>query len=373
MGNKISNTTNRADKLLLKEYIMYLYKKTKFINTVDGHNKYLIKWEKEISNFLGLKDSLLTNSGTDALQLALLSLNLKKGDKVIVPAVTYLSVALAVHYAGVKIVPVDISEENMLMDLNKLKQLKVSEVKAIIAIHMFGHTCEMDKVMKLANQKKIVVIENACQALGTSYRGKLVGGFGHLGAMSFRYAKTISSFSGNGGALLFSDKRYDKEKIKRNFMEIFKGQQGLFELKSKLHPISFFDALTAMVKLKHFDEIAAKKRICRQIYTDKLKQLPEVTIFPDGKNSDSIRPFYFILASKRNSLITYLYKQGIECEAAYPPLTEFNQLGRFNKKLFPVAYKQWNYGIRLPLFDYMKSEEVNFVVDKIKEFYLKKR
>jgi len=373
MEPKITNTINRADRILLKEYIFSLYKMAKFINTVDGHNKLLNKWEKEISSFLGLKDTLLTNSGTDALQLALLSFGLRKGDEVIIPAVTYLSVALAAYYAGAKVIPVDIAEGDMLMDLDRLKQSISPATKAIIAIHMFGHACRIDETMAIAKTHDLAVVENICQALGTTYKGRLAGSFGHFGTMSFRYAKTISSFSGNGGALLLPDDKYEKEKIKANFMEIFKGKEGLFKLQRKLSPISFFDGLTAMIKLRHFDEIAAKKRICKQIYTKKLGEISQVTVFPDKKESDSVRPFYFILAVRRNALIKYLYQQGIECETAYPPLTEFAQLGKFKKELFPVAYKQWRCGIRLPLFPYMKTEEVNFVVDKIKDFYSKNK
>lgn len=373
MEHRIANTTNRADRILLKEYIASIYKKARYIDTVDGHGKFLDRWEEEISDRFGLNDTLFTNSGTDALQLAILLLRLRKNDEVIIPAVTYLSVALAVYYAGAKPILVDISEEDMLMDLDKLKQSISPATKAIIAIHMFGHALRMDDIMATAKAHGLSVIENVCQALGTTYRGRLTGGFGHLGAMSFRYAKTVSSFSGNGGALLLPDAKYKKEEIKADFMEIFKGKNGLFKLSGKIPSISFLDALTAMVKLKHLDEIAAKKKICRQTYAKGLGGMPEVRLFPDKEGSDSVRPFYFVLAARRDDLIKYLYRKGIECEPAYPPLSDFPQLGKFKKRSFPVAYRQWAQGIRLPLFPYMEAEESESVIREIKNFYAKNK
>lgn len=197
--HKISITSNRVDKLLIQDYLRELIKEMKYIEEVDGYTNFLKRCERNIAEFIGMKDSLLTNSGTDAIQLSLLFLNIKKGDEVIIPASTYISVALAIWYTGAKVVPVDISKDDMLIDVEKLERSITSRTKAIIMVHMFGHSCRVNEILNIAKKHNVKVIENACQAIGTKYKGKRVGSFGDISVLSFRYAKTISSFSGNGG------------------------------------------------------------------------------------------------------------------------------------------------------------------------------
>ena len=370
--DKISITANRADKLLLKEYIKYLIKEVKNIEEVDGYINFLRKCEKSITEFMGVEDTLLVNSWTDAIQLSLLSLNVKKGDEVIIPATTYISVALAIWYTGAKVVPVDISEEDMLIDAGKLKRKITPKTKVIIMVHMFGHSCKIDEIVNIAKEYNIKIIDNACQAIGTKYKNKRVGSFGDIGTLSFSYAKTISSFSGNGGAVLLKNKN-DKERIRENFLDIFKGRNGLFKLDRKFHNISFLDALTVYVKLKHFNEIEEKKILLRKIYEKELREVNEVTIFPDSDDSVTVRPCFFILAEKRDSLIKYLYRKGIVCESSYPPLVVFKKFGKFNYNEFNVAFKCWKMGLRLPLFSYMEPGEAVRVCKEIKNFYARKK
>jgi dTDP-4-amino-4,6-dideoxygalactose transaminase len=363
-------TSNRIDKLLLPEYVKELIKKIKHMKVVDDHTYFLSRFEKTLAEFIGVKDSLLTNSGTDAIHLSLLSFKIGKDDEVILPATTYISVALAVWYTGAKLVPVDISEEDMLIDIEKIKERITSRTKAIIMVHMFGQSCKVKEILEIGREYNVKIIENICQAIGTIYKGKRLGGYGDVGVVSFRYAKTISSLSGNGGAILLKNSQ-TKRFLKEQFLDIYRGEEGLFNINRKFCNISFFDALVTFVKLKHFEEIERKKILCRKIYEDKLRDVKEVKIFPDPPGVCSVRPFFLILARKRNLLMEYLSKKGILCEASYPPIVSFPRFGRFNPKEFPVAFKHWKMGLRLPLFPFMEPEEAEIVTQEIKNFYAK--
>lgn len=370
-NTNIAITANRLDRLLFPEYIKGLIRESKGIRTVESHVKFIARTENIIAGMTGVKSCLFTNSGTDAIQLALLSLGLNKDSEVILPAATYISVALAIRYAGAKVIPVDISEKDMLADEEKVKKAITPRTKAIIMIHMFGHCCDIEKIAGLGERYNVKIVENICQSFGTKYAGKTVGGFGDIGALSFRYAKTVSSFSGNGGALLLKS-HAAKERIKKEFLDIFRGRQGLFNINRKFHNISFFDALVVSVKIAHFREIEEKKIICKEIYERELEDVKELRVFLDRDGVSSVRPFYFVLAEKRDSLMRHLLKMGVECEISSPPVITFREFGNFYLREYPVSIKQWKFGLRLPLFSFMEPEEVFIVTREIKNFYAKK-
>lgn len=165
----------------------------------------------------------------------------------------------------------------------------------------------------------------------------------------------------------------DKKRIKEDFLDIFRGRESLFNVDRKFHGISFLDALAVYVKLKYFNEIEKKKILCRKVYEEELKNISEISIFPDSEDSSSVRPFFLILAEKRDFLMKYFYKKGIICELSYPPVILFKKLGDFNPKEFYIASRHWRMGLRLPLFPYMESQEAVTVSQEMKNFYARNK
>lgn len=367
----ISIANNRMDKRILPALARALVKESLATNSTDDYRIFCEQLEQKIASKMGVKDCLLTNSGTDAILLALLGLGLKKGDEVIVPASAYIAVASAVHYAGAQIVPVDISPDNMQMSLELVAKKISRKTRAIMMIHMSGQCCDIDGFKDIARKKKITLIENACQAFGTCWRGAMVGSFGFMGTLSFSYAKTLASFGGHGGALLLHSS-LRKKKISDRYLNVNKGHRGLFSLPGRVSRIGFLDALSIRVKLDSFHEIEAKKRECLTAYDSELKEIPQISVFADPPHVVSVRPFYLIMAKERDLLNRFLFRHKIVCEKGQLQTMAFRQSPNSRLKDFPIAVSLAQNSLRLPLFPLMEAEEVFYVARRIKEFYGKK-
>ncbi len=173
---------------------------------LSGNGKYTKLCQDFFCKKYGFKKSLLTNSCTDALEMASILLNLQLGDEVIVPSYTFVSTANAFVLRGAKIVFTDSYENHPNIDVSKLEALITEKTKAIVVVHYSGVACDMDKIMELANKYNIYVIEDAAQAIDSYYKDKALGSIGHLGTFSFHETKNI--ISGEGGMLVVNDDKF---------------------------------------------------------------------------------------------------------------------------------------------------------------------
>ena len=173
---------------------------------ISGNGAFTKKCHQFFTDRYGFKKVLLTTSCTDALEMCALLLNIKPGDEVIVPSYTFVSTALAFVRQGAKIVYVDSREDHPGLDESKLEQLITPRTKAIVVVHYAGVACDMDKIMTIAKKYGIFVIEDAAQAIDSYYKGRPLGGIGHLGTFSFHETKNIQS--GEGGLLIINDNQF---------------------------------------------------------------------------------------------------------------------------------------------------------------------
>lgn len=360
---------NRVDKVLLGEYLREIERIVKNIGGLDDISGYRKEFEKEFAYNIGTKYALAVNSGTDALQLALLALGVGKTDSVILPDLTYISTGLVVKYVAAQPIFVDVKKEDLTIDENKIESKIKENTKAIIAVHMFGRPCNMNKIVKIAQKYKLFLIEDACQALGSRYREKSVGLFGDIAAFSFSYYKPLSSLGGNGGILVFNKNEYN-DKIYR-YLNLWKKDIKLLDLERKFNKISLIDIATAKIKLKYINQIKNSREESKKCYEDSLSSVKYINIFKDPKEVFSVRENYHILAKDRDKLHAFLRKGNIESELPYPPLHSLGIFGKNNcESGFKITEEYFSNGLHLPLYSFMKKEEIIEVTKAIKDFYL---
>jgi perosamine synthetase len=360
---------NKVDKVLIGEYLKEIERIVKNIGGLDDINSYRKEFEREFAENIGTKYALAVNSGTDALQLALLSLGIGKTDSVILPDLTYVSTGLVVKYVEAEPIFVDVKKEDLTIDENELEKKIKNNTKAIIAVHMFGRPCNMNKIINIAQKYKLYLIEDACQALGSKYHGKSVGLFGDIAAFSFSYYKPLSSLGGNGGILIFNKNEYN-EKI-YGYLNLWKKDLKLLDLGRKFNKISLTDIATAKIKLKYINRIIKSREDAKKVYEDNLSSIKYINIFKDSKEIFSVRENYHILTKDRDKLHIFLKRRGIESELPYPPLHSLGLFSRNNSDSeFKTSEEYFSKGLHLPLYTFMKKEEVLEVTKAIKDFYI---
>ena len=170
---------------------------------ISSKGKFISQFENNFSKFTGIKNSVAVSNGTVALHVALLALGIGKDDEVIVPTFTYIASVNSIHYTGANPVFVDSNPYTWQIDTKKIEEKISSKTKAIMAVHIYGHPCEMEEILKIANKHKLFIIEDCAEAIGTFYKGKHAGSFGHISTFSFFGNKAITT--GEGGMVCTND------------------------------------------------------------------------------------------------------------------------------------------------------------------------
>ena len=323
-----------------------------------------------IKDFTGAKYAVLANNGTLALFLGLLALDVGKGDEVIVPDFTFNASASSVAFTGAKPVFVDIDEGNLNVDVEKIEEAITEKTKAIMPVHIYGQSADMDPIMKLAREYNLRVIEDAAEAYGVFYKGKHVGTIGDVGIISFFADKTVTC--GEGGVILTNNKElYDRLRYLRN--------QGRLESGSFIHPqlgmnfrMTDLQCAVGVAQLKKFKEIKEKKIKNYRLYQSLLKDLEEVS-FIEEVNYSNFVPFRVPIRVKNDleRLIQHLENSGVQTRRFFYPLHKqpcFNYLG-YKDDDFPITNKVYSEGLCLPVFPGLKEEQIEYICEKIKEFY----
>ena len=216
------------------------------------------KFEKNIKNKLKIKNCIAVSNWTNGLLMCLKVLDVKPGDEIIVPNLTFIATATPAIWLGAKIVLCDVDENNFCLNLNDLKKLINKKTKCIIPVHLYGHCCDLDKLKKITANKKIFIIEDAAQAIGAKYKDKFLGGITDFGGFSFYGNKIITT--GEGGAITFKDKKYYRKffALKNHGREI----KGIFKHQSIGYNFMFTEMQAAVgnIQLKKLNKILAKKK-----------------------------------------------------------------------------------------------------------------
>lgn len=356
------------------------------------------KLEEEICNYLNCQFAVGVSSGTDALLLALMALDIQPGDEVIVPTYSFFATAGVVARLNAKPVLVDIDPVTFNLDTQQIEKKITSKTKAIIPVHLYGQSADMNPIMQIARKYSLFVIEDAAQAIGTQYKdGRFVGTIGDIGCFSFFPSKNLGGF-GDGGIVTTNNPNLEhKMRIMRvHGMEpkyYHKVIGGNFRLDS-------IQAAVLRVKLPHLDKWSDKRRINASLYSKYFMEnglaneegrttfddnnkvlLPKAVYKPTEEQLKNgllknyhIYNQFVVRVEKRDELIEYLKKKDIGCEVYYPvPFHRQECFGYLDCK--DVDYPHSNFAAKsslaLPIYPELTEEQIKFVVDTIAKFMSK--
>ena len=324
-------------------------------------------FEEEMASYCGVKYGIACASGTDALMMALMASGVSSGDEVITTPFTFVATAEVIALLGAKPVYVDIEPDTYLIDPDKIEEAVTSKTKAIIPVHLYGQSADMDKINTIAKKHKLVVIEDACQAVGATYKGEKVCSLGDIGCLSFFPSKNLGAF-GDGGMVLTSNEALaEKLRMIRNHGSEKRYHHTILGLNSRLDALQ---AAILMVKLRHLDEWNEARKDRAALYSELLKNT-DVTTPVIKDTNEHVFHQYSIRVKNRNGLQKYLEQFGIATAIHYPiPLhlqPAFQELKQ-KKKRFPIAEKTAEEIISLPMYPELKEEAIEFIAGKIIEF-----
>ncbi len=322
-------------------------------------------FEQEFARYCGVPHCTGVASGLDALILALRALDFPPGNEVLVPSNTYIATILAVLHAGLKpiLVEPDITTYNI--DPRRIEDAVGPKTCAIMLVHLYGKSCDMDPILKLAHRRGLKVVEDCAQAHGAKYKGRRVGGFGDFGAFSFYPTKNLGAL-GDGGAVASNDPRLDAMIGKlRNYGSDRKYYNELIGVNSRLDELQ---AGFLSIKLTRLDEINAHKRKLAQIYLDGLKE----DFIKPAVSADCFDVYYIfnIRHSRRDALREYLLGHEVKTEIHYPvpPHRQKAMQGVFDKNSFPLSEEIHATTLSLPISYAHSEDDIHRVVEIMNKF-----
>ena len=347
---------------------------------LSGDGYYTKKVNEFIEKTFHTTKALLTTSGSTALDMAALLLNLQPEDEIILPSYTFVSTANSFLLTGAKLVFTEIKEDTLNINPKDVRKKITSKTKAIVPVHYAGVACDMDAIMEIANKNDIKIIEDAAQGVNAKYKGKYLGTIGDMGCYSFHETKNYSC--GEGGAILINK---DKELIERaeiirekgtNRSKFFRGEIDKYtwvDIGSSYLPSDMLAAFL-YAQFGQLDEINNKRRFIFNYYSEHLKELEDrkilrLPIIPEGRECNA-HMFYILLDSEkeRNKLMDKLKEKNILSVFHYLPL-HTSPMGKklgYKKGDLPITENISGRLLRLPMYADLKVAELDYI---IKELY----
>ena len=329
----------------------------------------LRQFEENIASFVGVKYAVGLNSGTDALLLSLKAAGVGPGDEVITVAHTFVATVSAIVYCGAKPILVDIGDD-MNMDVEQVEQVITPQTKAIMPVHLNGRMCDMEKLMTIANEHDLLVVEDAAQALGATFDGKKAGAFGLTGCFSFYPAKMLGA-AGDGGIAVTNDEEIaEKIRLLRDHgFQRSTGEMLCYGYNSRLDNVQ---AAILDVKLKHLPEWIERRRDIVGLYHQGLSDLQELKLQPPPRSNDrffDVYQNYVIHAKERDRLVAHLEEYDIEILISWPkPMHHHDALGLGHFHL-PKTEQISNEVLSLPMYPELGDEQISSVIEAIHKFY----
>ena len=357
-------------------------------------------FEDEFAAFCDSRYCIGVGSGTDALRFALMAAGIGPGDAVITAPNTFIATTEAISQVGAAPIFVDVDTKTHTLDpikleqllnerypqLNKLnkpnKQINQStnrlkpqdsglkpRPKALIPIHLYGQPADMDQILEIARQFDLVVIEDACQAHGASYKGRKAGSLSTAGCFSFYPGKNLGAF-GEAGAVVTQDEEM-AQKI-RMIRDHGQAQKYFHNLEGYNGRLDAIQAAVLRIKLKRLQEWNQSRRRNAALYTERLQNIPGITLPVEADYAESVYHLYVILADNRDGLQEFLSEKGIATGLHYPlPLhlqKAYAHLG-YKKGDFPVAEHTAERLLSLPMYPELTEQQIEYVCTSIKDYY----
>jgi dTDP-4-amino-4,6-dideoxygalactose transaminase len=324
--------------------------------------------EKEFSEFCEVEYGFGVSEGTTALHMILRAMEIGPGDEVITVPNTFIATVEAIVLAGAKPVFVDIDPHTYLMDVTKIEEKITPNTKAILPVHLYGQTADMDPILDIASRHHLRVIEDACQAHGARYKGRRAGSLGDAAAFSFYFSKNLGAY-GEGGFISTKDPEIARRvRMLRDHGSEVRYHHDLIGLNARPDEIQ---AVVLRAKLPHLEEWNSKRRQHAALYTGLLTDTMVKTPTVDFSN-EPVFHLYVIQTPKRDELQTYLKEHGIFTGIHYPIPIHLQKacatLG-YKQGDFPVTEEVTPRILSLPMFAELQDNEIEYVASTIKEFF----
>jgi len=326
------------------------------------------KFEGEFARFCECDWAVGVGSGTEALRLTLHTLGVGPGDEVITVPNSFIATAEAISWCGAKPVFVDVRPDTYTLDPDRLEAAISARTKALIPVHLFGQTADMDPIAAVAAAHDLIVIEDACQAHGARYQGRRAGSLGWAGCFSFYPGKNLGAY-GEAGAVTTNDANLaERLRLLRDHGQSQRYRHQLVGCNSRMDGLQ---AAVLTVKLRYLESWNQARSRVAQLYNRLLTQVPGVSTPQQGEYRDHIHHVYAIRTPNRDGLARHLLDHGIGCGIHYPvPIhlqPAYLDLG-LGEGSFPVAERCAREFLSLPIYPELTEDQVNIVVRHIAEF-----
>lgn len=338
--------------------------------TVNGWNnqwnKYLSQFEKEFAEYIGVKYAIATSSCTGAMHIALSALDIKKGDEVIVPDITWVSTANAVMLVGATPIFADVDLDTWTIDPKSVESLINEKTKAIMPVHLYGHPAKMDEIMTLAKKYNLKIIEDAAPSVGAEFNEQKTGSFGDFSAFSFQGAKLL--VTGEGGMLCTNDEDLYKRAYKIWDQGRVPGTFWIEELSSK-YKMANIQAAIGLGQLQRNDLMVNKKRTINEWYYNRLKDVKGIRFFKESKFVKSICWMSCILLDEesnitRDEFCKKLKDLNVDTRPVFPTISQYPYWIKKQTEQ-PISKFISNRAINLPSGVCLSKNEINYVCDQI--------
>jgi perosamine synthetase len=334
---------------------------------ISSKGSYIQKFEQKFAEYIDIPHAVTVNNGTAALHLALLALDIKPGDEVIVPTFTYVASINAIAYMNAIPVFVDSEKDYWQMDPKEIEKKITGKTRAILAVHLYGHPCNMDKLLQICNKYQLFLVEDCAEAIGSKYKGRYMGTFGDISAFSFFGNKTITT--GEGGMIVTaSEDLCNKAKLIKN--------QGVAS-KMYWHDIMGYNyrmtnicAAIGLAQLEKVEEVLTEKIRIANTYR-KLFANTEIEFHSEEEGCFHSYWMCCILikdAEKRDNLREYLLNNEIETRPLFYPCNTLPMYKHLSSDSFPIASNLAYRGVNLPSYPELTMHDLEFISNKVIDF-----
>jgi perosamine synthetase len=336
---------------------------------ISSKGKFVNQFETAFAKYIDVRHATTVSNGTVAIHLALLALGIGKGDEVIVPTLTYIASVNTIAYTGATPVFVDSLQDSWQIDPSDVERKITANTKAIMAVHLYGHPCEIDSLVAICKKNNIFLIEDCAEAIGTLYKGKHVGTFGDISTFSFFGNKTITT--GEGGMVVTNDETLHDRSVH------FKGQ-GLAKHRQYWHDVIGYNyrmtnicAAIGLAQLENVEQVLKEKKRVADNYSSLLINTP--VVFHEQVGEDIYHSYWMcsILtndAKERDALRTHLENKGIETRPLFYPVHTMPMYSAQYQR-HPVAENIGWRGLNLPSYPGLKQQEIEFICNEINFFF----
>lgn len=330
--------------------------------------KYVQAFEQEFASYVGGSHCVGVGNGTDALEIAIEALQLPAGSEIIVPGNSFIASSEAVSRCGHKVVFADVDQGSYTLTADAVRSKLTKKTKAVMAVHLYGHPCDMDALQNICKEHDLMLIEDCAQAHGAKYKGRTVGTFGELSAFSFYPGKNLGAYGDAGAIVSQNELLSTRARMIANHGRIAKYDHQFEGRNSRLDGLQ---AAILSVKLRHLNEWTRRRIEIADVYLDQLGGVSEI-ILPERKVwAHQVYHLFVIRTERRDGLKSFLHDQGIQTGIHYPiALPKLNAYS-YHYAADPTAFynRVDRTLLSLPIGEHLSREDASFVADSVRQYF----